>query len=393
MRIAVVGLGFRSIKVLNYLLDAMPEANLVGYIDPNPILISQLNKSHEINSYETIEDLLDDCRPDLLFVGSPNHLHLQHIRAGLEAGIRVFSEKPVVSSLDQTWELAELLKKHGSDRLMVGLVLRYSQHMIDLTRAIDANQLGEIISMEANEHIGTYHGAFFMRDWRRYRRYSGGYMLEKCCHDLDLYTMIAGARPEKVTSFGGRRAFVPKNTPLANEPVEQYFEKPSLWNSAEDAFSSDGDIVDHQSALIQYSNGVTLAFHTNINSPEKQRRFCVFGSHGMAEGEFQKGYLKVQSSRTGKVLVDVDYQQMPDAHLHHYGADARMANRLTAFLRDETGQLPVSACDAMEAGIVAFAIDEAMQTGRIVDLNALWTKFDAFELMTGPQVRQATLNA
>ena len=26
-----------------------------------------------------------------------------------------------------------------------------------------------------------------MRDWRRYGHYSGGFMLEKCCHDLDLY--------------------------------------------------------------------------------------------------------------------------------------------------------------------------------------------------------------
>lgn len=46
-------------------------------------------------------------------------------------------------------------------------MLRYSQHMRELRRAIDAGMLGRITSIEANEHIAPYHGSFFMRDWRR----------------------------------------------------------------------------------------------------------------------------------------------------------------------------------------------------------------------------------
>ncbi|MGB1208492.1 MAG: Gfo/Idh/MocA family oxidoreductase, partial [Paracoccaceae bacterium] len=78
--------------------------------------------------------------------------------------------------------------EHGTDRVMVGLVLRYSQHMVDLRAVLD--KLGPITSLEANEHIGPYHGAFFMRDWRRMIRWSGGFMLEKCCHDIDIYNMV-----------------------------------------------------------------------------------------------------------------------------------------------------------------------------------------------------------
>lgn len=380
MKIAVAGLGYRAVKVLNYLFAAMPEAQVVGYVDPDPVLLPQLTQQDAPRAFDDVEAMLDGTQADLLFVGSPNHMHLDQIRTGLEAGLRVFAEKPVVHSKYHTWQLAELLRTFGPDRLMVGLVLRYSQHIVDLTRLIAEGHLGQIVSMEANEHIAPYHGAFFMRDWRRYTKLSGGFMLEKCCHDLDLYNMIAGARPDRVASFGDRRIFVPENAPRPDEPSEQYVEKDSLWNGTGDAFHSDGDIVDHQTALVHYENGISMAFHTNLHSPDKQRRFCIMGTHGMAEGEFQKGYLKVQSARTGAVIADIDYQQQPDAHLDHYGADARMARLLTAYLREATGDLPVSALDAMEAGVVALAIDDARSSGKMVDLTETWARLDGYGL-------------
>ena len=164
--------------------------------------------------------MLSDTRPDLSLSPSPNSFHLEQIEAGLKAGVRIFAEKPVVISVDETMRLAELLAKHGTDRIMVGLVLRHSQHMIDLRHAIAEGVLGPITSIEANEHIAPYHGAFFMRDWRRESAHSGGFMLEKCCHDLDLYNMITASRPVRVASFGGRRSFLPEHAPTSNAEAE-----------------------------------------------------------------------------------------------------------------------------------------------------------------------------
>lgn len=71
--------------------------------------------------------------------------------------------------------------------------------------ARDADPLGDIVSVEAAEHIyPCCHGALFMRDWRRQ---------EKCCHDLDLYNGLIRAWPERVASFGGRKTFIPENGP------------------------------------------------------------------------------------------------------------------------------------------------------------------------------------
>src|SRR5690606_38362564 len=121
-----------------------------------------------------------------LMVGSTNDLHLSHIRAGLEAGVRVFSEKPLVTTEEQTFALLELLRQYGQDSLMVGLVLRYSPLYRDFRRLQDQGVLGNIVSLEGSENLGLAHGAFLMRDWRRHEKTSGGYLLEKCCHDFDL---------------------------------------------------------------------------------------------------------------------------------------------------------------------------------------------------------------
>ena len=61
--------------------------------------------------FASVAEMLDTTRPDLFFVFSPNAFHLDQIREGLERGIRIFTEKPVVTTLDETFALADLLAK------------------------------------------------------------------------------------------------------------------------------------------------------------------------------------------------------------------------------------------------------------------------------------------
>jgi len=379
MRIVTAGIGLRAGHVLSVLKETMPEAQIVGYYDPQPTHLEMIGT--DTPRFDSVEGMLSETQPDLFFVGSPNRFHLEQIKAGLEAGVKhIFSEKPVVVSIEETMALAELLAKHGTDRVTVGLVLRYSQHMVDLRQAMAEGVLGQIASLEANEHIGPYHGAFFMRDWRRKHEHSGGFMLEKCCHDLDLYNMITASRPKRVASFGGRRSFIPANAPASNSENDIFHVKKSVWDSADDPFRSDGDIIDFQTAIFDYESGASLAFHTNLNVPDEHRRFCVIGSHGMAEGDFVRGYLKV-TRRDGSTFADHDYTKGPQASLsHHYGADHMMVAELARFYRDEVGSLPVSIVDALEAGIAALATDQARHEGQVVDLAPVWEKFDSYGL-------------
>lgn len=377
MKVGIVGLGYRLGYLGQVFTQMDPSFEIVGYVDPAPVGKPLLDDKGIATGtqYETVQDLLKGERLDLLMVGSPNFLHLDHIRAGLEAGVKVFSEKPVVTTTADSLEIARLMAKYGADNLLIGLVLRYAPLYVDLRAAQAKGQLGEVISIEASEHIPPYHGAFFMRDWRRYDRYAGGFMLEKCCHDIDLYNGVIGARPERVSSFGGRRTFVPKNDPRERgiNDMEVYNRKPSGWNGTDKVFDSDAEIIDYQVAIVEYANGAALNFHTNLNVPDDFRRFAVIGSQGMAEGDFVRGFLNVTDSHTAQPLERKTYQA--SATSHHYGADEQMAEGVLAAVK--TGaQQPVSVIDALEAGLLAMAMDEARATKKIVEMAATWDAFD-----------------
>ncbi len=379
MRIGIVGLGLRASHVVSQLKRAMPELQVSGYVDPNPGGLAYLSQAAvPERAYPDLASLLES-KPDLLLVASPNHLHLEHIKQGLAAGVPIFAEKPIVVSREQTFALAKLLAEHGTGQVQVGLVLRYARHMRSLREAQDEGLLGSVVSIEANEHIAPYHGAFFMRDWRRLTKYSGGFMLEKCCHDLDMYNMIAASRPVRVASFGGRSSFVPANAPGPGDDASVYRQKASMWEAAEDAFAADGDIVDNQVAILEYASGARLAFHTNSYVPDEQRRFCVIGTEGMAEGDLVRGDLKITSARTRATLRECDFSSHADSGMH-YGADELMAQDLARYLRGEIKSLPVSAVDCMVAGLTAMALDEARTSGTVVDLKPTWEKLDSFGL-------------
>ena len=376
MKVGIVGLGFRLAYLVRVFSQVVPGFKVLGYVDPSPAGLPELQKQKlDVGpAYAALDDLLAKAEFDVLMVGSPNHLHLDHISKGLAAGKKVFAEKPVVSTVEDTIRMASLLGQYGHDSVMVGLVLRYAPLYKDLQKVIADGLLGDIVSIEASEHIQPYHGAFFMRDWRRYEKFAGSFMLEKCCHDLDLYNGVTKSRPHRVASFGGRKSFVPSNAPSGANDTNVYHRKPSGWMGSDKVFDSDGDIIDYQTALVEYESGASMAFHTNLNVPDHFRRFCVMGSKGMAEGDFVRNYFRVHDARTGEKLIDKSYQHSELSE--HYGADEQMAQDIAAFIKGGAN-LPVSVIDALEAGLLALSLDDARRTRKVIDMAPIWKEFDA----------------
>ena len=387
MKVGAVGLGNRAAHVFFELKKINPNYSLVAFVDPQPIgkKFAEEKNIFPNQEYSSLEEMLNKENLDLLIVGSPNHLHLEHIKRGLEAGVTIFAEKPIVANEEQTWKLAELIEKYGKDKVLVGLVLRYSKHARSIRKLIKEDSLGKIISLEASEHIMPWHGGFFMRNWRRKTSYSGGFILEKCCHDLDFYSMIVGCRPIKVASFGGRNAFVAAQSPALHGEIDlDVYQEYNLkgWESKEQVFDSDADIVDHQVAIIEYENGATLAFHTNMKVPDEFRRFAIIGTKGMVEGDFVRGYLTAHNSHTGKKIFDENFgAAFQQGTKGHYGADQLMLTDINNhFLNHSTNSLPVGVVDCMEAGLVAMKIDESRVKNQIINLKDMWNKLDSYNL-------------
>ena len=145
MKVGIVGLGFRLGYLARVFTAQHDDFTVVGYVDPHPAGLAY-TEEHGIavgRSYPSLDAMLDAEDLDLLMVGSPNHLHLEHIRIGLERGLKIFTEKPVVTSVDETLALARLisLSERGGRRAhQVGrVVLLRVEHV--LGEAVDGHRL------------------------------------------------------------------------------------------------------------------------------------------------------------------------------------------------------------------------------------------------------------
>jgi len=66
--------------------------------------------------------------------------------------------------------------------------------------------MGRVVMIQMNERLTVQHGMKFKRSWHRMVQYTGGYINEKCSHDLDLMCWFKEpeATPVRVVSLGNR---------------------------------------------------------------------------------------------------------------------------------------------------------------------------------------------
>jgi predicted dehydrogenase len=377
-RIGVIGLGQRIAHVLSAMKEVGWTFRLDGYVDPAPIGLPILEDAGILpgRSYPDAQALIADGPYDLLMIGSPNHLHLEHLKLALVAGCPVFSEKPIVRTMAESYELAALLAERETPPLYIGLVMRSMPIVREVIARVDAGELGELISMDATEHLHPEHGAYLARNWRRKQAWGGSYLLDKVCHDFDIFGRIAGGRAAKVASFGGRRIFHegrmdPPMTYDDGEPA--YALRDAGWGAANDAFHSDMDVTDHQVALVHYDTGLALAFHANSHVSLQERRWYVAGTHGTLLADLVRNKLMIRPALGRGRPERIDFHTRTDDN--HNGADQAMATDLLAAMESRAA-FPVTPWDSLEAGLTVMAIDEAQACSETVDCATMWQRFD-----------------
>lgn len=378
-RIAVIGLGQRIAHVLAAMKEVGWKLDVAGYADPAPIGASILQE-HDIAPGKSCADaqaLLKDGPFDLVMIGSPNHLHYEHLLAAFAAGFPIFAEKPIVRTEDETFALARHLADTKTPPLYIGLVMRSMPIVREVIARVDNGQLGEIVSMDATEHLHPEHGAYLARNWRRKQEWGGSFFLDKVCHDFDIFNRLTRARPSRVASFGGRRIFHEnrKNIPNAyDDGSPAYALRNAGWSSANDAFHSDMDVTDHQTALVEYANGVQLSFHSNSHVSLQERRWYIAGTEGTLLADLVRNRLMIRPAMSRRKPERLEWSERTEDN--HNGADQAMARDLLATLESGVA-FPVTPYDSMEAGLTVIAIDRAMQTKSVVDCAPMWADYDA----------------
>ena len=122
--IGIIGLG--EGKGLVKGLHGHPELHIAGICDLNRDLLLEVQRDFQIpNAYQNLEEMVTCPDIDIVVIYTPDQLHLEHIRTCFEAGKHVICTKPLVTSLEEAWQVIGLAQKHSNLRLMVGQSSRF----------------------------------------------------------------------------------------------------------------------------------------------------------------------------------------------------------------------------------------------------------------------------
>jgi predicted dehydrogenase len=112
MRIAIIGCGYIADSYLRT-LPLYPELQLTGVMDRDADRSRKFSNYYSVPSYPSLEDLLDDCRVELVVNLTNPRSHFNVSKACLEAGKNVYSEKPLAMSFSEAEHLVSLAERKG----------------------------------------------------------------------------------------------------------------------------------------------------------------------------------------------------------------------------------------------------------------------------------------
>ncbi len=187
LRVGVVGcggLGRRQASIVNELAGV----NLVGVADVNPQSAKQL--ADELNVGLATGDYrqLLDAGLDAVFVVTPTFTHREIVLAAADAGLHVFCEKPMATSVADCEEMIAATEAAGV-QLMTGYVLRFYPAYAEMKKMAEDGRLGDVrlawtVRMGGRPPAGV-------GDWRREKEKVGG-LYSASCHQMDLLLWMAG---------------------------------------------------------------------------------------------------------------------------------------------------------------------------------------------------------
>ncbi len=365
--IGIIGYGSRMHANLKRLLKKERSHDIVGVYDP---LVKQKDKliKGEVKLFSNSSSLINHPKIKWIFIGSINSFHYNQIKKAFEKGKNVFSEKPFVTEIRDCIKIKKLWKK-TKPNFLISYPLRYSPHYRKIKEIIESGKIGKIISLEFNETLSFSHGSFIMTDWRRFRKFSGGHLLEKCCHDFDVINYILKSIPIKVSSFGGLNFFKKRNWKIFEE-LKKKFQIKFREKVESNPFLSKKDIIDNQVAILQYLNGVRAAFHTNLSTGLPERRLYICGTKGtiranVLTGEIEVGF--IDSTKKRIIIKDKRSAEM------HGGGDKFLIEKLNKMIKGEIKDAS-SLDDAIKSVITCLAIDKSREKGKVISLKKIWKR-------------------
>ena len=369
IKVAVLGLGHRPKYIVkNLLRDSDRNVKIVAVFDPDMEVARATVKSWEIEEpfyAQDMESAINYPGVEWVMVCSPNVYHKEQIIASFAAGKHVFTEKPLATSISDCKEIYDAYLASGK-LFATGFVLRYSLLYRKAYELLNSGKFGKLLAVDASENITPDHGGYIMCNWRRKSSIAGPHILEKCCHDLDLIEWFVGDIPSRVAAFGGRDLFKPENRFLEEKYGKNTFMSWEDPHRIETPFSNDTDMKDNMVTVAEFRNNVRVSFTCTMSNmiPERRMLFCC--TEGTIKLELYEKKLSYRMMGDG-ITTTLDFSGVDG----HGGGDSFIMKELYDSMVNGT-EPKCSGNEGLQSAVYALALDEAANTGKVIDLEPVW---------------------
>jgi predicted dehydrogenase len=405
-RYAIIGTGDRASGMWGRaLVERYSDVlQFVGLCDINPKRVAVAKEMIGVDcpTFTSFDEMCDKAKPELLMVTTVDAFHSEYIVKGLDRGFEVMTEKPMVIDEKQCQAVLDA-EKRNNRKIVVTFNYRYAPKHRTVKEVLMSGEIGRVISVDFSWYLDVYHGADYFRRWHRLKNRGGSLLVHKATHHFDLMNWWLAADPVEVVAdgrlqvYGKNGKFRAANCRACPHKAECRFyydittnaNRMKLYVGCEDAdgyyrdgcvFREDIDIYDAMSAMVKYSNGVTMTYSLNAFMPFEGYRVAFNGELGRLEvRDYERQPWEVADADETEIYVTKSFGQrravpIQRAEGGHGGGDDRLRDLIfrKADAPDHM-KLPDSRAGAMSCltGIAARKSIEEKRPVRIADLVKL----------------------
>ena len=412
VRMLIIGCGSWRGAWFTGEFHAHPDYEVVGLVNtrvPVAQAVSDFLGLGPVPIFTDWKEAIEKVECDAALVIYPDFLHKEIMLDLLKAGIYIYLEKPMASTMEDCMEIVRADRAAGG-KTMVGFNARYMPFYENLHRLVQEGYVGDVLTLQSDEFY--YNGRTLMRRWNRLRSMGGGLFVTKACHDWDLQFWMAGALPKTVSATAQLTYYKPKpeaaefcrdckieadcpDSHLKFRGEGDYHDFPPLRRVIEEAreqtgkqadlclFNSDKDTFDHGQALITFENGAMCAHTLNIVTPFTDRRMRVSGTEGTLDGSVESGEFLYWKRHDGEAFNRAQHISAADDPNQlqggHGGADNRILNQFLGFVRGTNRNVtrPAEATIAVATGVAATISSD---TGKVITMDELpgWVELKGY---------------
>lgn len=386
LKCAVLGLGNRGASLAR-LLVRLEGVEVSWLVDTSTARIDDVRRDlggDAVRATSAFSDAFADPDVDAVLITLPDHLHREAAEQAFAAGKNVYLEKPIATNVDDAKAILRAWKK--SRRVFqIGYVLRAVPFYQAIRNVVRQERLGPIRQVHLSEQLSVAHGASYMRRWHGDGN-SGGLIVHKSCHDLDLVCWLLDTRPRQVSSFGGLEIFrKPPPAPFCSQcevradcpyvdtglfehrtAAEQA--NPTAFGLDRCVFSTDRDIVDDQVVSFELESGARGTYYLAMQGPQRsERRIALIGDNARLDGNLLDGRFTIKYVDPAREPLEWSWDRRRQGG--HGGGDR---STLIGFLNAcaERGPAPIKRVSNALSGLVfAVAAERARKTNSVVSLG------------------------